>query len=89
MSLHDALRVGIAVLALALLLRGQLLGRWLRRRPGDPLLVRAVGLCLLLAVASLVASDELNLRALAVALSVGGLLVALGPMVMGSRQGRW
>jgi hypothetical protein len=88
MSLHDALRVGIAVLALVLLLRGQLLGRWSRRRPVDPLLARAVGLGLLLAAASLVASDELNLWDLAVALSVGGLLVVLGPMVGRSRQGR-
>ena len=87
MSLHDALRVGIAVLALVLLIRGQFLGRWSRRRPGDPLLVRAVGLCLLLAVVSLVAGDQLNLRALVVALSVGGLLVVLGPVLRG-RQGR-
>jgi threonine/homoserine efflux transporter RhtA len=88
MSLHDALRVGIAVLALALLFRGQFLGRWSHRRPGHPLLVRAAGLGLLLLVASLVAGDQLNLRGLAVALLVGGLLVVLGPRVVGSRQGR-
>ena len=68
-------------------LGGQFLGRWSRRRPGDPLLVRAVGLCLLLLAASLVASDQLNLRALVVALLVGGLLVVLGPVAR-SRQGR-
>jgi hypothetical protein len=87
MSPHDALRVGIAVLALVLLLRGQFLGRW-SRRAGNPLLVRAVGLSLLLVTASLVAGDQLNLRGLAVALLVGGLLLALGPRVARSRQGR-
>jgi hypothetical protein len=88
MSPHDALRVGIAVLALVLLLRGQFLGRWSRRRSGDPLLVRAVGLSLLLVTASLVAGDQLNLRGQAVALLVGGLLLALEPRVARSRQGR-
>ena len=88
MSLHDALRVGIAVLALVLLFRGQFLGRWSRRRPGNPLLARAVGLGLLLLVASLVASDQVNLQGLAVALLVGGLLVVLIPTIIASRQGR-
>jgi hypothetical protein len=87
--LQKVLYGGLAVGALVLLIRGQLLLRWPRRRPADPpRLVRALGLSLLLIVASQVASYELHARVLAIALAGAGLLVVLVPLIVASRQGR-
>lgn len=87
--LSRVLSVGMAALGLVVLLRGRPLVRWPRSRPpAPPGLIRASGLCLLLAAASIVASAELHARALAIVLALAALGVGLIPLIVASRQGR-
>jgi hypothetical protein len=87
--LQRVLSVGLVVLGLVMLIRGQPLFRWSRHRPADPpWLNRLAGLSGLLLVAGTVAGSELHAWGLAYGLLIAAMLVVLVPMIVASRQGR-
>ena len=84
-TLMKVLNAVLAIWGVIELVRGRSLVPW--RRQEHPLRTRALALCLVLLVVSLVAGSELHAPILAIVLGGLVMVVALGAAIVGSREG--